>query len=48
MKMIIVMATLIIYGDITFAQVPTGSKSSVKTKLAAMGYDENGSPLVSQ
>lgn len=44
-QMIIVMASLIIYGDITIAQVPTGSKAAVKTRLATLGYDENGTPL---
>ncbi|MEK3735718.1 hypothetical protein NYE47_00960 [Paenibacillus sp. FSL H7-0941] len=43
--MIIVMASLIIYGDITIAQVPTGSKAAVKKRLATLGYDENGTPL---
>ncbi|MEK4474359.1 hypothetical protein NSQ91_14175 [Paenibacillus sp. FSL R7-0048] len=43
--MIIVMASLIIYGDITIAQVPTGSKAAVKMRLATLGYDENGTPL---
>lgn len=44
-QMIIVMASLIIYGDITIAQVPTGSKAAVKMRLATLGYDENGTPL---
>jgi hypothetical protein len=43
--MIIIMASLIIYGDITFAQVPAASKSAVKSRLGTLGYDENGSPL---
>ncbi len=43
--MIIVMASLIIYGDITISQVPTGSKAAVKARLATLGYDETGAPL---
>lgn len=43
--MIIVMASLIIYGDITFAQVPSGSKNAVKARLETLGYDETGTPL---
>ncbi|WP_172963888.1 hypothetical protein [Paenibacillus sp. Cedars] len=43
--MVIVMASLIIWGDITFAQVPAGSKDEVKNRLATLGYDENGQPL---
>lgn len=45
MKMIIVMASLIIYRDITIAQVPVGSQASVKARLATLGYDETGAPL---
>ncbi|MGW8823368.1 CD1375 family protein [Paenibacillus lautus] len=43
--MIIVMASLIIWGDITFAQVPDKSKDDVKARLETLGYDENGQPL---
>ncbi|MEK3658180.1 hypothetical protein NSQ29_01295 [Paenibacillus sp. FSL F4-0236] len=43
--MIIVMASLIIYGDITIAQVPAGSKAAVKARLETLGYDESGAPL---
>lgn len=45
LRMVIVMASLIIWGDITFAQVPAGSKEAVKNRLATLGYDENGQPL---
>jgi hypothetical protein len=45
LKMIIVMASLIIYGDITIVQVPAGSKAAVKARLATLGYDESGAPL---
>lgn len=44
--MVLIMVSLIIYGDITFAQVPTTSKAAVKAKLQTLGYDENGTPLV--
>jgi hypothetical protein len=43
--MVIVMASLIIYGDIKFAQVPSSSKVAVKSRLATLGYDENGELL---
>lgn len=45
LRMVIVMASLIIWGDITFAQVPDKSKDDVKARLATLGYDENGQPL---
>lgn len=44
--MIVVMAALIVYGDITFSQVPLKSKDAVKARLVVLGYDENGQPLV--
>lgn len=44
-QMVIVMASLIIWGDITFGQVPTGSKPAVKARLATLGYDESGQML---
>jgi len=43
--MVIVMASLIIYGDITFTQVPAKSQAAVKARLNSLGYDENGQPL---
>ncbi|WP_438431983.1 CD1375 family protein [Gorillibacterium sp. sgz500922] len=43
--MIIVMASLILYGDITFAQVPVKSQPAVKAHLNSLGYDEHGQPL---
>lgn len=43
--MIIIMASLIICGDITFAQVPLASKPGVKARLEILGYDENGIPF---
>lgn len=43
--MVIVMASLIIYGDITFDQVPASSKNAVRARLNTLGYDENGQPL---
>ncbi|MCI1776777.1 MAG: hypothetical protein LKI04_22460 [Paenibacillus lautus] len=46
--MVIVMASLIIWGDITFAQVPAGSMEAVRNHLATLGYDENGQPLQSE
>lgn len=46
--MIIVMTSLVIWGDITFAQVPDKSKDDVKARLATLGYDENGQPLKSE
>jgi hypothetical protein len=45
LSMILVMASLIIYGDITIAQVPAASKGAVRAKLLALGYDETGAPL---
>lgn len=45
-NMIVVMAALIVYGDITFSQVPLKSKDAVKARLVVLGYDENGQPLV--
>ncbi|WP_262360926.1 hypothetical protein [Gorillibacterium timonense] len=39
------MASLIIYGDITFAQVPLKMKAGVKVRLAELGYDEKGQPI---
>lgn len=44
-NMVVVMAALIVYGDITFAQVPSNSKDAVKSRLGVLGYDENGQPL---
>ncbi|WP_342477799.1 hypothetical protein NYE24_00640 [Paenibacillus sp. FSL H7-0350] len=43
--MIIVMASLILWGDITFGQVPNNSKELVKERLEILGYDENGQPI---
>jgi len=43
--MVIVMVSLIIWGDITFEQVPVKQKDAVKAKLAAQGLDENGQPI---
>ncbi|MBO5012109.1 MAG: hypothetical protein J6C49_06675 [Elusimicrobiaceae bacterium] len=37
---------LIISGDLTYDQVPSGYKTKVKAALKAEGYDENGEPLV--
>lgn len=37
---------LIISGDLTYDQVPTGYKTKVKAALKEQGYDENGEPLV--
>jgi len=46
--MVIVMVSLIIWGDITFSQVPTKQQDAVKGKLAAQGLDEYGQPIMSQ
>ncbi|WP_438349945.1 CD1375 family protein [Paenibacillus sp. FA6] len=43
--MIVVMAALIVYGDITFSQVPDKSKVAVRARLVVLGYDENGQPI---
>ncbi len=45
---VIVMASLIIYGDITFEQVPTSSQKAVKDRLEILGYDTDGKPLGSE
>ena len=45
---VIVMASLIIYGDITFEQVPAASKSAVKARLEILGYGTGGKPLGSE
>lgn len=47
MNMVVVMAALIVYGDITFDQIPSKSKDAVKMRLGVLGYDENGQPLES-
>lgn len=36
---------LIISGDLSYEQVPTGYKTEVKQALKAAGYDTNGQPL---
>ncbi|MEO3948027.1 hypothetical protein [Gorillibacterium sp. CAU 1737] len=44
--MVIVMASLIIYGDITFSQVPINSQPAVKARLESLGYGTDGQPLL--
>ncbi|WP_234405445.1 hypothetical protein [Paenibacillus sp. IHBB 10380] len=43
--MVIVMVSLIIWGDITFEQVPAKQQGAVKAKLEAQGLNENGQPI---
>ncbi|AJS61566.1 hypothetical protein UB51_14670 [Paenibacillus sp. IHBB 10380] len=45
MNMVIVMVSLIIWGDITFEQVPAKQQGAVKAKLEAQGLNENGQPI---
>lgn len=45
-KLVATCVLLIISGDLTYDQVPSGYKTKVKTALKAEGYDENGEPLV--
>ena len=45
-KMVATCVLLIISGDLTYNQVPSGYKTKVKAALKAEGYDENGEPLV--
>jgi len=44
--MVLVFATLIIYGSKTFADVPASMKDAVRALLLTMGLDENGVPIV--
>lgn len=39
---------LIINKRRSFEQVPDGLKEDVKNRLAELGYDQNGEPLVSE
>jgi len=45
---VIVMASLIIYGDITIDQVPAASQKAVKDRLKVLGYGIDGKPLGSE
>lgn len=45
-KLVATCVLLILSGDLTYDQVPTGYKTKVKAALKEQGYDENGEPLV--
>ncbi|QCT03277.1 hypothetical protein E6C60_2565 [Paenibacillus algicola] len=43
-----VFAGLVMYGEISFAQVPASQKDKVREHLAALGLDENGKPITAE